>query len=242
MPASGSSLHPHMSRSGTGGRCPFPGVMRLRGAGSYRSTRWYPSGPGAAQRRGSAGAVDPCPQPLATTLPLPTATTKQVSSRRFLIICGAATRGEGVRVGAECPIPAPRPPSRCSKGHPWGLSLAGSRLETPRDQDGCGVWHCPDVSPPGPYRIADEDVDAGGSLAGHPQDLARGQPQQLGQFPGQLGCRQLFQLHLLVQPWGQFGDGAVSADPPPQYCPAPTHVPEHPSSAPSAPPAGSRDT
>lgn len=66
-----------------------------RGAGSYRSTRWYPSGPCAAQRRGSAGAVDPCPQPLATALPLPTATTKHVSSRRFLIICGAVTRGEG---------------------------------------------------------------------------------------------------------------------------------------------------
>lgn len=112
---------------------------------------------------------------------------------------------------------------------------AGWRPRGTRVAAGSGTAQMCHVSPPppGPYRIADEDVDAGGSLPGHPQDLARRQPQQLGQLPGQLGCRQLFQLHLLVQPWGRFGDGAVSRDPPPQYCPPhrPTYLsirPPHP--------------
>lgn len=90
------------------------------GTGSYRSTSWKPSGPCAAQRRGSAGAIVPCPRPLATILPLLMATTKHVSSRRFLIICGDRGEVRGAELGLRVPPQSPDPHPAAARGSRGG--------------------------------------------------------------------------------------------------------------------------
>lgn len=95
-------------------RSPFPGLMQLRGPGPTAAPGGTPPGRALPRDVAQLGPSSPAQLclPVATALPLVTATMKHVSSRRFLIICGAAGRGEGGPgwgcvscPGARTPIP-----------------------------------------------------------------------------------------------------------------------------------------